>query len=251
MPLMRNHRSGPMLNELYHYGKPGEWAFDVQKDFIELRYRLLPYIYSMMGEVVQRSGSMMRPLFFDFAHDKRAINLTDEYLFGRSILVKPVTDPLYTFQEGKKGFAIYPELEKAAAPVSVYLPSGADWYDFWTNELVAGGRTIKRLAPISLIPVYVKAGSILPFGPAVQYSTEKSWDNLEIRVYPGANGEFVLYEDEGDNYNYEKGAFTEIPFRWDNDHGTLIIGARKGKYNGMLAKRNFRIHLVKIGRAHV
>ena len=101
-----------------------------------------------------------------------------------------------------------------------------------------------RLAPISLIPVYVKAGSILPFGPEVQYSTEKSWDNLEIRVYPGANGEFVLYEDEGDNYNYEKGAFTEIPFRWDNDHGTLIIGARKGKYNGMLAKRNFRIHLV-------
>ena len=244
MPLMRNHRSGPMLNELYHYGKPGEWAFDVQKDFIELRYRLLPYIYSMMGEVVQRSGSMMRPLFFDFAHDKRAINLTDEYLFGRSILVKPVTDPLYTFQEEKTGYAIYPELEKAAAPVSVYLPSGADWYDFWTNELVAGGRTIRRLAPISLIPVYVKAGSILPFGPEVQYSTEKSWDNLEIRVYPGANGEFVLYEDEGDNYNYEKGAFTEIPFRWDNDHGTLIIGARKGKYNGMLNKRNFRIHLV-------
>ncbi|MBR6589544.1 MAG: DUF5110 domain-containing protein [Bacteroidaceae bacterium] len=244
MPLMRNHRSGPMLNELYHYGKPGEWAFDVQKDFIELRYRLLPYIYSMMGEVVQRSGSMMRPLFFDFAHDKRAINLTDEYLFGRSILVKPVTDPLYTFQEGKKGFAIYPELEKAAAPVSVYLPSGADWYDFWTNELVAGGRSIKRLAPISLIPVYVKAGSILPFGPAVQYSTEKPWDNLEIRVYPGANGEFVLYEDEGDNYNYEKGAFSEIPFRWDNDHGTLIIGARKGKFKGMLGKRNFRIHLV-------
>ena len=244
MPLMRNHRSGPMLNELYHYGKPGEWAFDVQKDFIELRYRLLPYIYSMMGEVVQRSGSMMRPLFFDFAHDKRAINLTDEYLFGRSILVKPVTDPLYTFQEEKTGYAIYPELEKAAAPVSVYLPSGADWYDFWTNELVAGGRTIRRLAPISLIPVYVKAGSILPFGPEVQYSTEKSWDNLEIRVYPGANGEFVLYEDEGDNYNYEKGAFTEIPFRWDNNHGTLIIGARKGKYNGMLNKRNFRIHLV-------
>jgi hypothetical protein len=244
MPLMRNHRSGPMLNELYHYGKPGEWAFDVQKDFIELRYRLLPYIYSMMGEVVQRSGSIMRPLFFDFAHDKRAINLTDEYLFGRSILVKPVTDPLYTFQEGKNGFAIYPELEKAAAPVNVYLPSGADWYDFWTNELVAGGRSIKRLAPISLIPVYVKAGSILPFGPAVQYSTEKSWENLEIRVYPGANGEFILYEDEGDNYNYEKGAFSEIPFRWDNDHGTLIIGARKGEFKGMLKQRNFRIHLV-------
>lgn len=244
MPLMRNHRSGPMLNELYHYGKPGEWAFDVQKEFIQLRYRLLPYIYSMMGEVVQRSGSMMRPLFFDFAHDKRAINLTDQYLFGRSILVKPVTDPLYTFQEGKKGFAIYPELEKAAAPVSVYLPAGTEWYDFWTNKKLAGGKSIRRLAPISIIPVYVKAGSILPFGPAVQYSTEKPWDNLEIRIYPGANGEFILYEDEGDNYNYEKGAFTEIVFRWDDASRTLTIDDRKGKYKGMLKERNFRIHLV-------
>ena len=248
MPLMRNHRSGPMLNEFYHYGKPGEWAFDVQKQYVELRYRLLPYIYSMMGDVVQRSGSMMRPLVFDFPKDKRAINLTDEYLFGRSILVKPVTDPLYTFQdERKKGYAIYPEVEKAAAPVSVYLPSGSDWYDFWTNEKHVGGVTIKRLAPIDIIPLYVKAGTIMPFGPAVQYSTEKPWDNLEIRVYPGAEGEFVLYEDEGDSYNYEKGEFTEIPFKWDEDHGTLIIGERKGKFKGMLTERKFRIHLVKPG----
>ena len=245
MPLMRNHRSGPMLNEFYHYGKPGEWPFDVQKQYVELRYRLLPYIYSTMGEVVQRSGSMMRPLFFDFSYDKRATRLTDEYLFGRSILVKPVTDPLYTFQdERKNGHAIYPEVEKAAAPVNVYLPAGADWYDFWTNEKLAGGRNVMRLAPINIIPVYIKAGTVMPFGPAVQYSTEKPWDNLEIRVYAGANGEFTLYEDEGDNYNYEKGAFTEIPFRWDDDHGTLIIGARQGKFKGMLEKRKFRILLV-------
>ena len=248
MPLMRNHRSGPMLNEFYHYGKPGEWAFDVQKQYVELRYRLLPYIYSTMGDVVQRSGSMMRPLVFDFPKDKRAINLTDEYLFGRSILVKPVTDPLYTYQDQrKKGHAIYPEVEKAAAPVNVYLPSGADWYDFWTNEKLVGGVTVMRPAPINIIPLYVKAGTIMPFGPAVQYSTEKPWDNLEIRVYPGAEGEFVLYEDEGDSYNYEKGEFTEIPFKWDEDHGTLIIGERKGKFKGMLTERKFRIHLVKPG----
>ena len=245
MPLMRNHRSGPMLNEFYHYGKPGEWPFDVQKHYVELRYRLLPYIYSMMGEVVQRSGSMMRPLFFDFAYDKRATRLTDEYLFGRSVLVKPVTDPLYTYQdERKRGHAIYPEVERAAAPVDVYLPAGTDWYDFWTNERLAGGRNVMRLAPIDIIPVYVKAGTVMPFGPDVQYSTEKSWDNLEIRVYPGANGEFTLYEDEGDNYNYEKGDFSEIPFRWDDDHGTLVIGARQGKFKGMLEKRKFRILLV-------
>lgn len=248
MPLMRNHRSGPMLNEMYRYGNPGEWAFDVQKQYVELRYRLLPYIYSMMGEVVQRSGSMMRPLFFDFADDKKAINLTDEYLFGRSILVKPVTDPLYTFQnEHKEGFAIYPEVEKAAAPVEVYLPAGARWYDFWTNNLMDGGRTVKRLAPIDIIPLYIKAGTIIPFGPAVQYSTEKPWDNLEIRIYPGADADFVLYEDEGDNYNYEKGVFTEIPFHWDDATRTLTIADRKGEYKGMLANRNFRIHVVKQG----
>ena len=248
MPLMRNHCSGPMLNEMYRYGNPGEWAFDVQKQYVELRYRLLPYIYSAMGEVVQRNGSMMRPLFFDFTHDKRAINLTDEYLFGRSILVKPVTDPLYTFRnDDKRGYAIYPEVEKAAAPINVYLPAGAQWYDFWTNEIFDGGRNVKRLAPIDIIPVYVKAGSILPFGPTVQYSNEKPWDNLEIRVYPGDDANFVLYEDEGDNYNYEKGQFTEIPFHWDNDHGILTIGQRKGEYKGMIGERKFRIHLVKQG----
>lgn len=245
MPLMRNHCSSPMVNELYRYAEPGHWAFDVQKQYIELRYRLLPYIYSNCGDVVQRSGSMMRALVMDFPRDKRAINLTDEYLFGRNILVKPITDPLYTYLDyGKIGHAIYPEIERAAAPVKVYLPEGADWWDFWSNEFHGGGQTILRPAPIHIMPLFVKAGSIIPFGPAVQYATEKAWDNLEVRVYPGADGEFILYEDEGDNYNYEKGAFSEIPFRWDNDHGTLIIGERKGKYKGMLKERKFRIHLV-------
>ena len=245
MPLMRNHVSSPMVNELYRYAEPGHWAFDVQKQYIELRYRLLPYIYSNCGDVVQHSGSMMRALVMDFPRDRRAINLTDEYLFGRNILVKPITDPLYTYLDyGKIGHAIYPEVERAAAPVKVYLPEGADWWDFWSNEYHAGGQTILRPAPIHIMPLFVKAGSIIPFGPAVQYAAEKAWDNLEVRVYPGADGEFILYEDEGDNYNYEKGAFTEIPFRWDNDHGTLIIGERKGKYKGMLKERKFRIHLV-------
>lgn len=245
MPLMRNHCSSPMVNEIYRFGEPGHWAFDVQKQYIELRYRLMPYIYSNCGDVVQRSGSMMRALVMDFPHDKRAVRLTDEYLFGRNLLVKPITDPLYTYRDNRNnGHAIYPEVERAAAPVKVYLPAGTDWWDFWSNERHAGGQTIQRLAPIDIVPVFVKAGSIIPFGPAVQYTSEKPWDNLEIRVYPGAEGSFVLYEDEGDNYNYEKGAFTEIPFHWDEAHGTLIIGARKGKYKGMLKERTFRVHLV-------
>lgn len=247
MPLMRNHCSSPMVNELYRYGEPGHWAFDVQKDYIELRYRLLPYIYSNCGDVVQRSGSMMRALVMDFPRDRRAITLTDEYLFGRNLLVKPITDPLYTYLINGRGHAIYPEVDRAAAPVSVYLPAGTEWWDFWTNELHAGGQSVQRLAPIHIMPVYVKAGSIIPFGPAVQYASEKPWDDLEVRVYPGADGEFILYEDEGDSYNYEQGAFTEIPFSWDNDHGTLTIGARQGKYPGMLKERRFRIHLVGEG----
>ncbi len=245
MPMMRNHCSSPMVNEIWQFGKPGDWAFDVVKEYIELRYRLLPYIYSNCGDITQRNGSMMRPLFFDFAQDKYAINLTDEYLFGRNLLVKPVTDPLYTFRdEHKNGHAIYPEVRKASAPVNVYLPKGTDWYDFWSNTRYTGGRNVQYRAPIDIIPVFVKAGSILPFGPAVQYSNEKAWDNLEIRVYPGANGEFTLYEDEGDTYNYEKGAFSEIKFTWDDAAKTLTIADRKGEYKGMLQNRKFRIHLV-------
>lgn len=245
LPLMRNHVSSPMVNEIWRYGEPGYWAFDVQKKYIELRYRLLPYTYSNCGDVVQRDGSMIRPLVFDFAHDKKAINLNDEYMFGRNMLVKPVTDPLYTYQdENRDGHTIYPEVEKAAAPVEVYLPKGAEWYDFWTNRRYKGGKTIKRLAPIDIIPVFVKAGSIIPFGPKVQYSNEKPWDNLEIRVYPGADGEFIFYEDEGDSYNYEKGAFSEITFRWNERRGTLTISDRKGSFNGMLESRKFRVLLV-------
>ena len=242
MPLMRNHCSSPMVSELYEFGKEGDWAYDVMKQYIELRYRLLPYIYSMAGEVVQHSGMMMRPLLMDYTDDRKAILRNDEYMFGRELLVKPVTDPLYTWLgTDKKGHLIYPDIKKAAAPVEVYLPKGNDWYDFWTGEKVRGGRTVKRPCPINEMPVYVKAGSILPMGPQVQYSDEKPWDNLELRIYPGQDGKFTLYEDEGDNYNYEKGDFSEIQFSWDDKENTLTIHQRKGEYKGMLKKRNFRI----------
>ena len=246
MPIMRNHCSSPMESEIYKFGEEGYWAYDVQKKFIELRYRLLPYIYSLCGEATQASGSIMRPFVMDFPRDKKAIRVDNEYMFGRNLLVMPVTDSLYTYYDTKarKGFTSVPDVAKAVKNVKVYLPQGAKWYNFWTNEQHAGGQTVNMPCPIDIMPVYVKAGSILPFGPAVQYATEKKWDNLEIRIYPGADGEFTLYEDEGDNYNYENGAFSQIRFRWNDATRTLTIDDRKGEYKGMLKKRNFRILVV-------
>ena len=245
MPLMRNHCSSPMVSEIYRMGKEGDWCYDAIKAFIQLRYRLLPYIYSTAGDCVQNSGSMMRPFVMDFATDRKALLLNDEYMFGRSLLVKPVTDAMYTWKdENKWGHETYPDIRQASCATPVYLPQGTQWYDFWTNELLEGGRSLMRPCPIDIIPVYVKAGSILPFGPDVQYSDEKTWDDLEIRVYPGADGAFTLYEDEGDNYNYEKGRFTQIPFIYDDTTSTLTIGTRRGSYKGMLTHRTFRIVLV-------
>ncbi|MBO7499662.1 MAG: DUF5110 domain-containing protein [Bacteroidaceae bacterium] len=241
MPLMRNHCSSPMVSEIYEFGQKGDWAYDAMVDAVKLRYRLLPYIYSMMGEVVQHSGMMMRPLVMDFANDVKARRLNDEYMFGHALLVKPITDPMYTWKDDqKRGHEIYPDIRQAKAPVSVYLPTSI-WYDFFTGERYEGGRTILRPTPITDMPVYVRAGSIIPFGPDVQYSDEKNWQELEIRVYPGADGTFTLYEDEGDGYNYERGAFTEIPFTWDDSTRTLTIGPRKGSYKGMLRERRFTI----------
>ena len=126
----------------------------------------------------------------------------------------------------------------------VYLPEGTDWIDFWKGNKISGGQTVHREVPIDIIPIYVKAGSILPIGPDVQYAEEKKWDNLEIRVYPGADGEFLLYEDENDNYNYEQGMYSTILFEWDDTQKTLIIGKRNGEFPGMLKNRKFKIVVV-------
>ena len=245
MPLMRNHCSSPMVSELYTFGKEGDWAYDAILKAIRLRYRLLPYIYSTMGDCVQHSATMMRALVMDYPADKRASRLNDEYLFGRSILVKPVTDALYTWKDNhKRGHVIYPNVKQAAAPVKVYLPKGSLWFDFWDNTVYEGGQDVMRLCPIDIMPVYIKAGTIMPFGPEVQYSSEKTWDELEIRVYPGADATFVLYEDEGDNYNYEQGKFSEITFLWDDQKHLLTVSSCKGSYKGMSKKRKFNIVLV-------
>ena len=249
MPLMRNHCSSPMMNEIWRFGKEGEWAYDAQKRFIDLRYRLLPYIYSLTGAVTHENGTIMRPLVMDFATDRKAILLDNEYMFGKNILVCPVTQPLYTKKvEGNKGVATVANIAKASSPVQVYLPKGSKWIDFWTNEMIEGGREISRECPISIMPLYIKAGSILPLGPKVQYTSEKKWNDLDICIYPGANGEFTLYEDEFDNYDYEKGVFTSIRFTWDDANRTLTISDRNGSYPGMLKNRRFNLTVMKPGK---
>jgi len=231
-PMMRSHGEGAP-REIYQFGKKGDKVYDAIEKYINLRYSLLPYIYSISRDITANQSSMMRALMMDFANDKKALDINDEYMFGKSILVCPVTKGMYS-KDTEEDFSTIKTKE-------LYLPKGADWYDFWTGEKQTGGQTIAKETPIDLIPLYLKAGSILPIGPKVQYATEKKWDNLEIRVYEGANGEFTLYEDENDNYNYEKGAFSTITFTWNDAKKTLTISDHKGSFPGMLTERKFNI----------
>jgi alpha-D-xyloside xylohydrolase len=224
MPLMRSHGT-QIPREIYNFGQRGDTAFDAIDRSIRLRYSLLPYNYSVAWNVTKNAGSIMRALFMDFPTDRNVWNMGDEYLSGPSLLIAPVT----TMGQRTR---------------SVYLPAGASWYDLWTGTPYPGGGTVGMRTPLDKIPIFVKAGSILPWGPAVQYAAEKKWDDLELRIYGGADAYFTLYEDEGDGYNYEKGDFSEIDFHWDDAGRTLTIADRKGSFPGMLASRRFRVVLV-------
>ena len=192
-----------------------------------LRYRLLPYNYSLAWKVTHEGYTLMRALSFDFRSDAAVQSIPDQYMFGPAFLVSPVTEPSPTGGIRK-----------------VYLPKSTLWYDFWTGKTLQGGQTIEAAAPVETIPLFVKAGSIVPMGSLVQYATEKPADPLELRIYPGANGTFTIYEDENDTYNYEKGQFATIAFSWNDKSRTLNISDRKGNFPGMIEKRTFRIVLV-------
>jgi len=205
--------------------KYGQTVEDNMRKMLNLRYRLLPYIYSEAWQVTKNGSTMMRPLVMDFNGDTAAVNRQFEYMFGKSILAAPITEPNVT-------------------EWNVYLPESVAWYDFWTGKRFNGGQAIKADAPLDKIPLFVRAGSIIPMGSIIQYAGEKPADTLEIRVYKGACGKFDLYEDEGDNYNYEKGKYTIIPFRWDEHRQSLLIGDKLGNYPGSLTKRVFNIVFV-------
>lgn len=238
-PMMRSH--GTVLpREIYLFGQKGNWAYDAQEKFINLRYRLLPYMYATVWKVTKESGSMMRALMMDFSADKKVYDIDDQYMFGKSLLVAPVTESQYVKKENNKNVTDFTQVKSK----EVYLPKGTSWWDFWTGEQFTGGQSIRKEVPIDIIPIYVKAGTILPLGPKVQYATEKKWDQLTLQIYPGADGEFTLYEDENDNYNYEKGVYATIQLKWNDQKKTLTIGDRKGSFPGMLKNRSFSIALI-------
>jgi len=217
-PILRIHGSGT-ATEMWN------WLPATQTNLIafdRLRYQMLPYNYSVAWKITSESYTPMRALVMDFPKDANALAVSDEYMFGPAFLACPVTTAQATGR-------------------AVYLPSGASWVDFWTGESLAGGKTVTANAPINIMPLYVRAGSIVPFGPNVQYATEKPTDPIELRVYRGADGKFTLYEDEGDGYNYEKGAYATIPIEWNEGKQTLTIGKRSGKFPGMLKDRTFKI----------
>lgn len=253
-PMMRSHGTD-LSREIYNFGEKGEAVYDAIEKTINLRYSLLPYIYSTSWQVTSKQSSFMRALVMDFADDKKVLDINDQFMFGKSILVAPVLHAQYTPEKiiksnEESGWDRNEGDDKTNKPAvdftekkttQVYLPGGTVWYDFWTGEKFDGGQELSKETTIETIPLYIKAGSILPVGPQVQYAEEKQWDELEIRIYEGANGEFTLYEDENDNYNYEKGIYSTITFSWNNAKEVLTIHERQGSFPGMLVQRKFRI----------
>jgi alpha-D-xyloside xylohydrolase len=255
-PVFRSH-GADAPREIWQFGKKGEPVYDAIEKTIRFRYRLLPYLYATAWQVTSDNGSYLRPLASDFASDKKVWDMTSEFMFGKSILAAPILNPQYTEErivkvDAMTGWDKQEAKEDAQGVTSdwtegktatFYLPKGADWYDFWTNERRKGGTDAMVKTSLDRTPMFVRVGGIIPLGPEMQYVGEKSWDNLEVRVYPGADGDFLLYEDEGDNYNYEKGVYATIPMQWNDKARTLTIGNRKGEYPGMLKQRKFTIVL--------
>ena len=254
-PVFRSH-GADAPREIWQFGKKGEPVYDAIEKSIRLRYRFIPYLYSTAWQVTSHNESYLRPLFSDFASDKRVWDMTDEFMFGRSILAAPIVEAQYTEEKIIKEDAMTGWDRKemnsdgevkvdftGSKATRKYLPKGTDWYDFWTGNRMKGGQFVTIQTTFDRVPMFVRAGSILPLGPEMQYVGEKAWDNLELRVYPGADATFTLYEDEGDNYNYERGVYSTINFEWSDRSRTLTIGQRKGSFPGMIQSRKFTIVL--------
>ena len=223
-PLFRVHGQFP-YREIFNATSPGEPAYESMLYYDKLRYRLLPYIYSMAAKTYWNNYTIMRGLMMDFPGDKNVTDINDQYLFGSSLLINPVC-------------------EMNVKSRTVYLPSGCGWYDLYSGKFNDGGQTINADAPFNQIPVYVKEGSVIPFGPALQYTSEKKADTISLFVYTGKDASFTLYEDEGINYNYEKNMYSTITFDYNETNKEMIIQNRKGKFSGMLQKRIFNIYTI-------
>jgi alpha-D-xyloside xylohydrolase len=228
-PMFRVHSSSG-LNPGREFYRFDEKTQGILRNYLDLRYRLLPYLYSAAWQVTSGGSTFMRPLVMDFPNDPQVLNIGDQYLFGPAIMVTPITSAGTTTR-------------------SVHLPAGgAPWFNFWTGETSPAGQRVEAAASVETLPLFVRPGSIVPLGPSVQYSSEKPADPIELRIYRGADGKFTLYEDEGDNYNYEKGKHATIPISWNDAKHTLEIGKRSGEFPGMLKERAF--HIVWVSESH-
>ncbi|HWR30112.1 MAG TPA: TIM-barrel domain-containing protein, partial [Negativicutes bacterium] len=237
LPIFRSHGTDTP-REPWNFGHPGELCYDAILTFIRLRYRLLPYIYSIAASVSQHHDTMMRSLMFDFAHDDNVKDACHSYMFGKSLLDCPVTEPMYYGPNNTL-------LQNTQKTWDVYLPKPGLWYDFWTNQAYDGGQTIPCEAPLHIMPLFVKAGSIMPFSDTLVYTDERNGEVSEILVYDGENGEFNLYNDEGDGYSYEAGNYSLIRLIYQYHEKTLTFGKVDGKYR---YQENFTIKLVEDGR---
>jgi alpha-D-xyloside xylohydrolase len=225
-PIFRAHGARENnQNELWSYGTQAQQILTL---YDRLRYRLMPYIYTLAAKTTFDGYTPMRALVFDFRTDSKAIDINDEFMFGPDLLVAPVT-------------------EEGATARDVYLPEGTDWYDFWTGQRFTGGQTIHKDAPLAVLPVYVRAGSILPMGPEEEYTGEHPGAPVELRIYPGASGDGILYYDDGLTYEYEKGQYAWVPMHWNNASRTLTVESRQGQFPGPKGRQIFHITLVGLG----
>ncbi|MEK4853092.1 TIM-barrel domain-containing protein [Paenibacillus sp. FSL H7-0756] len=234
LPMFRSHGTDTP-REIWQFGGEGEPMYDTLVKYLKLRYRLMPYIYSLAGAVAHRSYTMFRALAFDYREDVQVHSIGDQFMFGPAFMVAPVTEAMY-YGPGSR------ELEGVLKQRSVYLPEG-EWYDYWSDERLEGGVTIVAKADLETLPLYVRAGSIIPLGPDVQYSDEQPEAVTRLKVYGGKDAAFTLYEDEGDNYNYETGSYAMIELSWCEADRSLTIGKRAGDYAGMQAVRQFAVEL--------
>jgi alpha-D-xyloside xylohydrolase len=223
-PLFRVHGQFP-YREIYNVSPETHTCYQTMLYYDRLRYRLMPYIYSLAGATYHRDYTIMRGLVMDFPRDEKAININDQYMFGPSLLVNPV----YHYRERTR---------------ELYLPGGQGWYDLYSGKYWEGGQSIVADAPYNRVPVFARAGAIIPFGPAIQYTNARKADTITLYVFGGRDGEFTLYEDEGTNYGYENKAYANIRFQYSDANHKLTVSAREGSFPGMLEKRYFRIKLV-------
>ena len=234
LPMFRSHGTDTP-REIWNFGKEGDMFYDAIAKAIRLRYALMPYIYSLAGEVCLDSGTIMRSLLFDFPDDLKAAGISDEFMFGKGLLICPVISPMYYEAKNRK---LPDSIGKTR---DCYLPGGCDWYDIRDNKRYMGGQTVPARAEIESIPVFARAGSIIPMMEGLRYASDYGDKPMEIRVFTGGDAYFTYYDDEGDGYKCEEGEYERIRLSWSEKDRTLTIGAREGRFKGMKDKRRVRI----------